>query len=164
MMSWEEFKQAHPRSDKWAYKKYVKLEEKKNKPVEVEDVGIKEDIGKVVSDVKERFDAPQKEPDAPKIDFNAEVEAVLNACDANRQKIDRIQDIIVDHAVPDEALLSLEEVHIALGNVKALTRKMLASYKAADEGIALLESERNKVLMSKKKLAQIKAMRTQEAD
>jgi hypothetical protein len=97
-----------------------------------------------------------------KIDFNVEVEAVVRACDENRAKIDRVQDIITDRAVPEEALLSLEEIHITLGNIKALTVKMLASYKEADAGIAVLEKEATEVFNTKRKLAAIRATRVKE--
>lgn len=167
-MTLAQWKKANPEITKYIspkYKKYRKEFFKARKgeaspKMEGEDVGIKEDAGKLVSDVSNAINPPKAAP--VKIDFNTEVAAVVKACDENRAKIDRVQDIITDRAVPEEALLSLEEIHIALGNVKELTKKMLASYKEADAGIAVLEKEATEVFNSKKKLAQIRATRTKE--
>jgi len=77
MMTWEEYKAAHPRRDKWAYKKYVKQENKKEgvemNPVEFVKTGVKDivatatkrealpippsvDYGQLDVDVKANFD------------------------------------------------------------------------------------------------------------
>jgi hypothetical protein len=162
-MTLAQWKKANPEITKYIspkYKKYRKefFKSKHNEEiVEGEDVGIVEDVKKAFAEGTEPKPAP-----VVKIDFNFEVDAVMKACDENRAKIDRVQDIITDRAVPEEALISLEEIHIALGNVKALTAKMLASYKEADAGIAVLEKEATEVFNSKKKLAQIRATRVKE--
>ena len=155
MMTWQEYKAKNPKHKRWRYNKYKREENKK----EGEDVGITEVAGKLVKDVNDVMNPPKP---VVKIDFNVEVGAVLVACDENRAKIDRVQDIITDRAVPEEALISLEEIHIALGNIKALTVKMLASYKEADAGIAVLEKEAAEVQTVKKKLAAIRATRAKE--
>jgi hypothetical protein len=168
-MTLAQWKKANPEILKYIAPKYKKYRKEFFKArrgeaspkMEGEDVGIKEDAAKLVSDVGNAINPPKAAP-VVKIDFNVEVEAVVRACDDNRAKLDRVQDIITDRAVPEEALLSLEEIHIALGNVKALTVKMLASYKEADAGIAVLEKEATEIFNSKKKLAQIRATRTKE--
>jgi hypothetical protein len=154
-----------------SYRKYKRQFKKEHKEGDI--VGMSDRAGKLVEDVKNAINPPKAAPGV-KIDFNVEVEAVVRACDENRAKIDRVQDIIVARTAPGEhntviegmalgdAMDYLEEIYNTFGSLKVLTVKMMTSYKEADAGISILEKEAENVQILKKKLAVIRATRTKE--
>jgi hypothetical protein len=161
-MTLAQWKKANPEITKYISPKYKKYRKdffkarRENETDGGDNVKIEEIPAKLVKEMNTVLNAPEP---AVRLDFNVEVDAVVRSCDENQTKIDRVQDIITDRAVPIEALVSLEEIHNALGNLKALTVKMLESYKQADEGIAVLEKEAVDVFNVKKKLVEIRATR-----